>query len=47
MRNGFEVYLQATGERVAVLPLTVPIGATVEAFEVAGYAVGWRWADLP
>ena len=45
MTNVFIVCDRATGEHLATLPLTVPIGATVEAFGKSGRAVGWTWAD--
>lgn len=40
----FKVYSKETGETLAVLPLTIPIGATIEGFERAGISVGWAWA---
>lgn len=45
MTDGFIVFDRATGEHLATLPLTVPIGSTVEAFEKSGRAVGWTWAE--
>ena len=39
----FTVIDKATGKRLATFPLTIPIGATVEAFENAGYKVSWTW----
>lgn len=41
----FDIFDKATGETLATLPLTVPIGATVDAFTRAGQSVGWRWAE--
>ena len=42
---GFTIYDKKTGRDLATLPLTIPIGATVEGFERAGYEVGWTWKD--
>jgi hypothetical protein len=39
----FTIYKLDTGEKLATLPLTVPIGATVEAFQQAGIEVSWTW----
>lgn len=39
----YEIYEKATGKRLALLPLSLPIGSTVEAFEASGVAVGWAW----
>lgn len=39
----FIIYEKETEKILATLPLTLPIGATVEGFERAGYQVGWRW----
>ncbi len=44
--RGFTIYEKETGRGLATLPLTIPIGATVEGFERAGYEVGWTWAVL-
>lgn len=46
--KGFSMFLiidNETGQTLARLPTTVPIGATVESFEKAGYSVKWRWAN--
>lgn len=45
MSTGFSIFDTATGEHLATLPLTIPIGSTVEAFEKSGRTVGWTWAD--
>jgi hypothetical protein len=45
MTNWFTIYDKTTGRELATLPLTLPIGATVEGFEKAGYQVGWRWSE--
>jgi hypothetical protein len=39
----FTIYNLATGEKLASLPLTVPIGATIEAYQKAGLEVSWTW----
>lgn len=36
---------KATGAPLAKLPLTVPIGAMVEAYEAEGYEVEWSWSE--
>ena len=43
--NGFFIYDQETGKKLATLPLTIAIGATVEAYEKAGHKVGWGWEE--
>ena len=43
--RGFTIYEKETGRELATLPLTIPIGATVEGFEKAGYVVGWTWTE--
>lgn len=45
MIRGFTIYEKETGKNLATLPLTIPIGATVEGFEKAGYKVGWTWTE--
>lgn len=42
----FVVFDTTTGERLATLPLTVPIGATVEAYINEGLQVRWTWAEM-
>lgn len=47
--NGYSMFLivdKDTQQTLAKLPTTVPIGATVESFERAGYSVIWRWANV-
>jgi hypothetical protein len=39
----FVVIDTATNEPLATLPLTIPIGSTIEAYERAGYSVRWTW----
>ena len=36
---------KATGAPLAKLPLTVPIGAMLEAYEAEGYKVEWSWSE--
>ena len=43
--NGFIIFDKVTGNKFATLPLTVPIGATVEAYERAGHQVAWTWSE--
>ena len=40
---GFRIIDSVTGETLATLPRTVPIGATVDAYERAGFSVTWTW----
>ena len=41
--SGFAIIDTDTEVQLAVLPLTLPIGSTVEGFERAGYSVKWTW----
>ena len=43
--EGFNIYNKETGQKLATLPLTIPIGATVEAYERAGHSVRWGWTE--
>jgi hypothetical protein len=43
--KGFIIFDKRTGNKLATLPLTVPIGATVEAYERAGHSVRWGWTE--
>ena len=43
--NGFIIYNQETGQKMATLPLTIPIGSTVEAYQKAGHKVTWGWEE--
>ena len=43
--TGFSIFDKATGNKLATLPLTIPIGSTVEAYERAGHNVGWGWVE--
>lgn len=43
--KGFNIYNSETGQKLATLPLTIPIGSTVEAYEKAGHKVRWGWDE--
>jgi hypothetical protein len=43
--KGFTIFDKETGQKLATLPLTIPIGATVEAYERDGYSVSWGWEE--
>ena len=43
--NGFIIFNKETGEKLATLPLTIPIGSTVKAYEKAGHNVTWGWVE--
>ena len=43
--TGFNIFNKETGQKLATLPLTIPIGATVEAYERAGHIVSWGWEE--
>ncbi len=43
--RGFIIFNKQTGQKLATLPLTIPIGATVEAYERAGHSVSWGWDE--
>lgn len=43
--TGFTIFNKVTGQKLATLPLTIPIGATVEAYERAGHSVSWGWEE--
>lgn len=45
MTKGFTIINKVTGNKLATLPLTIPIGETVEGFQRAGYEVSWTWAE--
>jgi hypothetical protein len=44
--NAFVVFDRETNKKLATLPLTAPIGATLEAYARAGLVVGWKWGKL-
>lgn len=41
----FTIINKMTGETLATLPTTIPIGSTVDGFERAGYEVTWTWGE--
>lgn len=41
--TGFIILDKETGKELATLPLTIPIGSTVQGFRDAGYNVSWTW----
>ena len=43
---GFVIFDKTTGGVLATLPLTIPIGETVDGFTRAGYQVDWHWAEV-
>jgi hypothetical protein len=45
MTKFFEVFERENGTVLAKLPLTIPIGATIEGYEKAGISVGWTWSN--
>jgi hypothetical protein len=44
--NAFVIFDRVTNKKLATLPLTAPIGATLEAYARAGLVVGWKWGKL-
>jgi hypothetical protein len=43
--KGFNIYDSETGQKLATLPLTIPIGSTVEAYKREGHKVRWGWEE--
>lgn len=43
--TGFTIFNKATGQKLATLPLSIPIGATVEAYKREGHDVSWGWEE--
>ena len=41
--TGFSIVDKATGGKLAVYPLTTPIGATVDEYTESGREVSWTW----
>lgn len=41
----FQVIEQDTHKVLATLPMTIPIGVTVEGYKLAGYSVYWSWSE--
>jgi hypothetical protein len=44
--NAFVVFDMATNKKLATLPLTAPIQATLDAYTRAGLVVSWKWGYL-
>jgi hypothetical protein len=44
--NAFVVFDRASNKKLATLPLTAPIQATLDAYAKAGLAVDWKWGKL-
>lgn len=42
----FSVIEKESGAVLAMLPRTMPIGETVEAYERAGFVVTWSWSEI-
>jgi hypothetical protein len=42
---GFSIYDSLSGDKIVTLPLTIPIGDTVEAYEKEGQKVFWGWEE--
>jgi hypothetical protein len=42
---GFTVFNKITGKEMATLPLTIPIGSTIKAYERDGHSVTWGWKE--
>ena len=45
MATHFVIKDKNTGEKLAIIPTTIPIGMTVEGYEKAGYEVIWEWEE--
>ena len=43
--TGFIIFDRVTGRKFATLPLSIPIGATVEAYKREGHDVSWGWEE--
>jgi hypothetical protein len=43
--TGFTIFNKVTGQKLATLPLSIPIGATVEAYERDGHSISWGWEE--
>jgi hypothetical protein len=43
--TGFTIFNKVTGQKLATLPLSIPIGATVDAYEREGHQVSWGWEE--
>ena len=42
---GFTIFNKATGQKLATLPLSIPIGSTINAYKREGYDVSWGWEE--
>jgi hypothetical protein len=42
---GFSIYDSLSGDKIVTLPLTIPIGYTIEAYEKEGHKVRWAWEE--
>lgn len=43
--TGFAIFNKETGQKLATLPLSIPIGSTVDAYKREGYDVFWGWEE--
>jgi len=43
--TGFIIFNKATGQKLATLPLSIPIGSTINAYKREGYDVSWGWEE--
>jgi hypothetical protein len=43
--TGFAIFNKVTGQKLATLPLSIPIGATVDAYKREGHDVSWGWEE--
>ena len=44
--SAFIIFDIVTNKKLATLPLTAPIGHTLDAYARAGLEVGWKWGKL-
>ena len=43
--EGFIIFNKLTGQKLATLPLSIPIGETIKAYQREGLEVGWSWLE--
>ena len=43
--TGFTIFNKATGQKLATLPLSIPIGSTINAYKREAYDVSWGWEE--
>jgi hypothetical protein len=43
--TGFIIFDRVTGRKFATLPLSIPIGSTVDAYKREGHDVSWAWEE--